>query len=232
MQSVLNSLSRCALFQGFSEAGLQRAAEVCHRKRFNEGELIYASGTSRKALTVVVSGSVRITSSAASGKESILIVFGADNWFGDAVFCKTAPRLYNAFAHESVELLDFSETVISELMRQHPECYPAILDQVALRSCATATANARYALLSIPARVGRSLLSLMIFQSKGGLTDQAYSLKMTQEQLGSMVGMTRQGVNKAIKTLEEAELIRLTYGKITLENPLELERFLSDMEEA
>ena len=43
-------------------------------------------------------------------------------------------------------------------------------------------------------------------------------LQISQEEIGFLAGLSRQRVNQALKTLQEAELLRLEYGKLTILN--------------
>ncbi|MDX1755217.1 MAG: Crp/Fnr family transcriptional regulator [Marinobacter sp.] len=230
MQEKLKALSRCALFGGFSQAGLGEAARICKRKSFGEGEALYLKGASGKALTVVVSGSVRVTSILPSGRESILTIIGAGNWLGDAVFCSMPARVYGATAHQPVDVLEFSEAQVARLLAAHPEGYPVIVDQLARRMCAAMMIIEDDTARSIPARVGRRLLFLQMFQGDGRTSGQPVQLRVTREQLGNMVGLTRQAAQKAIQVFEQAGLLSLDYGTITLKNPAQLEAFLNDMD--
>lgn len=229
MTDTLIALSNCPLFKGFPPESLTLAAELGRCHPFAAGEPIYTKGNSAKALAVVASGSVRINSSNAAGKECCLIICGAGSWFGDAVFCRTSPRLYGAVAHEAGELLEFGEAEVARLMAAYPHWYPTIVDQLARRLCATLTIIEDDALRSIPVRVGRRLLFLLAFHGGGPSKHQPVTLKLTREQLGSMVGMTRQGVQKAIQVFEQEGLVTLDYGTVTLENPAALETFLDQL---
>ena len=42
------------------------------------------------------------------------------------------------------------------------------------------------------------------------------SLPVSQEELGQLVGLSRQRVNQALKVLEQAGLLRIDYGGVTV----------------
>jgi hypothetical protein len=60
-------------------------------------------------------------------------------------------------------------------------------------------------------RVARSLASLfhpILYPGVGDL------LRITQQELGYLVGLSRQRVNQALRTLQEVRLIRIEYGGV------------------
>lgn len=230
MSEKLEFLSRCALFSGFPQSALKEAAEICIYREFSEEQALYAGGAHSKRLTIVASGSVRITSFLPSGRESILAIIGAGNWLGDAIFSSVPARVYGATAHEAVQVLEFSEAQIKSLLKRYPQGYPVIVDQLASRLCAAMSIIEDDTARNTPARIGRRLLMLNMFQGDGKITSQPVTLRLTREQLGNMIGITRQAVQKAIRVFEEAELISLDYGSIKLENPARLETFLTQMD--
>ncbi|MDO3721660.1 Crp/Fnr family transcriptional regulator [Marinobacter sp. chi1] len=231
MSETSQILSRCALFAGFPPEGLEEAASLCTYKSFHEEQALYIKGASGKALTVIVSGSVRVTSTLPSGRESILTIVGAGNWLGDAVFCSLPARVYGAIAHEPVEVLEFSEAQVHRLLATYPQAYPVIVDQLARRMCAAMMIIEDDTARSIPVRVGRRLLFLQIFQGDGKITEQPMRLRLTREQVGNMVGLTRQAAQKAIRVFEQENLVSLEYGTITLTNPARFETFLTGLDE-
>ena len=51
------------------------------------------------------------------------------------------------------------------------------------------------------------------------------SLPLSQEEMGQMVGLSRQRVNQALKRLEQAGLLKVEYGGVTIEDLDGLRRF-------
>ncbi len=230
MTDITATLARCPLLLGFPPEGIKQIARLCRVNTFREGEQIYAKGVSAKALTVVGSGSVRVCSLNSAGKELTLTICGPGNWFGDAVFCAEAPRLWGAIAHEDCQTLELADAPFKAVMAAYPQCYPVMLDQVAGRLCAAITSLEEGSLLSLPARVGWRLLMLASYLTGDQRDSRTVRLKLTREQLGNTLGITRQAVQKAMQGFEQAGLVRLDYGTITLTNPQALAQFLDTLD--
>jgi len=70
-------------------------------------------------------------------------------------------------------------------------------------------------LLGPDARLARGLAGLFNPVLYPGL---GRSLPLSQEEMGQMVGLSRQRVNQALKRLEQAGLLKVEYGGVTIEN--------------
>ena len=86
------------------------------------------------------------------------------------------------------------------------------------------------ALRRIEARCGRRLLFLLQFKGSDDNSEQPVRFHLTREHLANMLGMTRQGVHKVTKGLEQAGLLQLEYGGITVCNPRALKAYLDGLD--
>ncbi len=225
MSDIVEILAGCRVLSGLPQEGLEQAARIARVLTFAEGQTIYSKGSTAKTLAVIESGAVRINALNAAGKELTLTICGAGNWFGDAVFAADATRAYGAVAHEPTRLLEFSSEEINALLETYPQAYAVIARELGQRLRAAFTVITDDALRSIPARLARRLLFIAAFQY--GRSDQPVSLRLTQEQLGNMLGITRQAANRAMQPMVEQGLLEYRYGQVYLKDPTGLEAFIS-----
>lgn len=224
MTDVLDTLGKCRLLAGLPQQGLKEAMSIASVRRFAEGQTIYQRGSSPRTMSVIASGSVRINAINGAGKEMTLMICGEDNWFGDAVFSPDSRRLYGAVAHEDTLLIEFSCEGFMALLETYPECYPVIIRELGCRLNAALRVISDDALQGIPARLARRLLFTAAFQH--GRDDQPVDLKLTQEQLGTMLGISRQAAYRALQTLVAEELVEFRYGLVHLGDPAGLKNFI------
>ncbi|SDW97593.1 Crp/Fnr family transcriptional regulator [Marinobacter mobilis] len=225
MTDVLDTLTRCPLLAGLPPEALAQAAKLATVRDFAENQTMYSKGSSPKTLVVIQSGAVRVNTVSRAGKELTLMICGPDNWFGDAVFWPESPRLLGAVAHEDTRIIEFASDSFMALLAAFPQCYPVIIQQLGLRLRAALMVIEDDALRGIPARLARRLLFIAAFQY--GRTDHPVSLRLTQEQLGTMLGITRQATQRAMQLLVAKELVELRYGSILLSDPAGLETFIA-----
>ena len=77
-------------------------------------------------------------------------------------------------------------------------------------------------LLDIDARLPRNLAALFNPVLYPGTERE---LLISQEEIGFLAGLSRQRVNQALKTLQDADLLRLEYGKVVILDVEGLRRF-------
>lgn len=225
MSSKHNILSQCRLFQAIPPEGIAEAALLARLREFEEGQIIYQKGISAKTLTLVESGSIRVNAVNSSGKEMTLMFCSAGNWFGDGIFFPDSPRPYGAVAHEQTRILEFAAADFIALLARYPQCYPSIIQQLGRRLEAALLIIEDDVLRSIPARLARRLLFAADFHIDGG-ADSA-SLRLTQEQVGNMLGISRQAIYRAMQKLKTEGLIDFSYGSISIISKAALEVFIS-----
>jgi len=226
MIDVIEALANCDLVGQMSGAGQAEAARMCKVHSFSENQIIYQKGSSPKTMAMVESGSVRVNAVNSAGKEMTLMICGPGSWFGDAVFFAETPRLFGAVAHEPTTLIEFPAEEFTKLLASYPECYPAIIKHLAYRLQATLMVIEDDALRSLPARVARRLLLVADFQL--GTHAESVSLRLTQEQLGNMLAITRQAAHRAMQVLMNEGLIEYGYGCIHLKSRKGLELFIAN----
>ncbi len=223
MPDLMSVLRACPILAGFPQAALGEAVHSARVRRFRAGDPIYDSGTLQSTLCVIAEGAVRITSVNSAGREATLIVFDAGSWFGDTVFSPGMPRVYGATAHEDAVIVELPGDSFRQLMARYPESYALALDLVSRRLWSAMSIIEDDALRGVSARIGRRLLFMAEIQGAGAASTEPVTLKLTREQIANMMGMSRQGVHRRIKELEQTGLLRLAYGEVTITNPAALE---------
>ncbi|MDX1755358.1 MAG: Crp/Fnr family transcriptional regulator [Marinobacter sp.] len=230
MTDIKAVLKGCPLLAGLPEQAFDEAVAMARLRRFASEKMIYAKGSMQSALCVIASGTVRISSVNAAGREATLIIFDAGAWFGDTVFSPGTPRVYGATAHEDVTIVELPGEGFQRLLARYPQAYPVALDLVSRRLWSAMSIIEDDALRGIEARIGRRLLFLAQIQGAGEVSSEPVTFRLTREHMANMMGMTRQGVHKVIKRFEEAGLIRLDYGRITITDPRALLAYLKTLD--
>lgn len=223
---ILAVLQSCSLLSGLPEPALREAAALARIKPFKANQVIYQRGEVQSALSVVGSGSVRISSSNEAGREVILTLFEAGAWFGDTVFSPGMPRVFGATAHSAGELVELPGQEYRALLARYPQAYPRTLDMLSRRLWSAISIIEDNALLDMPGRIGRRLLFLAETYDRGQDSGPV-TFKLTREHIANMMGMTRQGVHGVLKNLEEEGLIHFGYGVVTLPDPRALRDYLA-----
>lgn len=230
MEELKKLLLQCPVLSGLPEEGINDAVQIARTRHFDEKALICNKGDKHSSLMVIAKGSVRVNSISPKGKEVTLMIFDTGGWFGDNVFSPGMPRIFGATAHSDVTLLELPGDKFRQLLAKYPQSYPVILDLMSRRLWSAISVIEDDAIRGIEERIGRRLLLLATYQTNQPINADPCVVRVTREHIANMMGLTRQSVHKVLKKLEALGTLTLSYGSITIHNPLEMEEYLKQLE--
>jgi CRP-like cAMP-binding protein len=218
-------LSQVGLFADLSSAELIGLAALMRPRPYARDEVIYLRGDPGTAFYVIANGKVKITLTSPDGKELILRRLGPGDFHGELALLDDEPRSADAIATEPSVLLVLQRDAFRQFLAEHPAVATKLLSTVSnyLRRNAELIQDATF--LDVPARLARILLEL------AGGTDGALPPagtvipdRLKQSELASLVGATRESINKWLGAFERQGLIRYEKGQIVLLRPAGLKQ--------
>ena len=186
---------------------------ACRRQRFPRKGFVFHEGEPGDSLHLIASGSAAVRVTNPMGEVATLDVLGPGQSFGEqALVDPSSRRSATVVALEKLETLRLSGDGFAELCRSHPQAHRALTALLAARLRATSQALMDALYLPADKRVLRQLHRLTdLYGSDGGVV-----VPLTQDDLASMAGTTRQTVNKVLRAAEDAGMVGLTRGRITV----------------
>ena len=185
--SRLNEATRCMLLQEAKKLGLRRK------------EWLIRQGYPSEHLFLIESGSVLLLRSDSSGAEVALDLLGPGDLCGiEDALCEQ-PYELSARATTQTVCYRFSADAIREALNRDPSVATVLASYVATRLRLAAEHMEILALENIQARVTRVLQRLVLQAGRGDATDLL--LPITQGDLASLVGGSRQSVNRSLGDL-------------------------------
>lgn len=172
----------------------------------------------------VISGVVKVNNVAPSGKSTTLLGLAPGSWFGEGSLLKEESRRYDATALRDSEIAFMPKSTFLWLLDNSLFFNRFLISQLNKRLGQFIGAMENERLLDVDARVARSLAAM--FDS--WYPQQTLMLKISQEEIGQLAGLSRQRVNSALKVLDERGLIRVNYGEIHVLDLAKLSTFHSE----
>lgn len=172
----------------------------------------------------VISGVVKINNIAQSGKSTTLLGLAPGAWFGEGSLLKEESRRYDALALRDSEMALMPRSTFLWLLDNSIFFNRFLISQLNKRLGQFIGAMENERLLDVDARVARSLAAMF----DAWYPQQTMMLKISQEEVGQLAGLSRQRVNTSLKALEEHGLIRVSYGEIHIIDLEKLSAFHSD----
>jgi CRP/FNR family transcriptional regulator, cyclic AMP receptor protein len=193
---------------------LMELAAVTYLENFPRNRLIFQKGDPGDSMMAVVRGKVKICSHSIDGKELVLNIINQGGVFGEIALLDGETRSADAVALEDTDLLFLDRSKFLPLLET-----PELLNLITVlckRLRQTSEHLEDTLFLEAPARLARSLLRLGETFGKPAGAGARIDIKLSQSQLGSIVGVSRESVNKHLGEWEEAGYISRASGVITL----------------
>ena len=192
------------------------------RRVYDEGAIIFMRGDPGDSLCGVVSGRVRISVSRPGGKEVFLNIMAPGETFGEIALLDGEPRTATATAIVRTELFIIPREQFLRVLGNEPQLASHLIQLLCRRVRWTAQLIEDSALLTVPARVARRLLSLA--RLHGHQTANGTKLSISQEELAQFLGLSRQIVNQHLQGWKAKGWILAGRGNVTIANVPVLER--------
>ena len=205
------------LFAEFGPHAISELVTASERVGYARNERIFAAGDDASDLYVVASGLVSISSRAPDGRESMMALMEDGDLFGEMGLFDGLGRSAEARALEPSELVRVPYPAVRARFDVHPELLWRVVAFLSRRLRVTDEALADAMFLDVPARTAKRLLDL------AGTQDR-FVLPLTQEELASLVGASRERVNKAIASFERLGWLSQSGRQYVITERVELER--------
>ncbi|MGV8919103.1 MAG: cAMP-activated global transcriptional regulator CRP [Pseudomonas sp.] len=191
---------------------LDKLLTYCQRRRFSSKSNIICAGDRSDSLFFIIKGTVTILIEDDEGREMIVAYLNAGDFFGEL-------GLFDQIGHEiersawvrsktECEVAEISYAKFREVTQQDPDILYAIGGQMAERLRNTTRKVGDLAFLDVTGRVARSLLDLCK-QPDAMTHPDGMQIKVTRQEIGRIVGCSREMVGRVLKALQEQNLVHV-----------------------
>lgn len=180
--------------------------------RLGVGEWAQAEGDDRPGLSVVISGQLHSYCAAPGDREVLIGLVGPGSVIGHATRYSGGPRLVTAVCVEPSTFLELSEDALDRIGSQAPLIWQAMAGFAYAHMRSAVRMAAEVIALRPRERIAARLLA---FHDHIQSADRQV-IKVSQELLGEMMGLTRKTINYHLSSFEADGLVRIGYGKIEL----------------
>lgn len=179
----------------------------CHRRRYPAKSTIIYQGDKSESLYFILEGSVTVVIEDNDGRELVLAYLNAGDFFGEmGLFDGQDVRSAWVKAKVESEIAEISYNKFQQLVKENPDILMRLSGQMALRLRNTSRKVGDLAFMDVTGRVARALLDLS--KEPDAMTHpDGMQIKITRQELGRIVGCSREMVGRVLKVLEEQEHI-------------------------
>lgn len=200
-------------------AGLQQTLlDMGRLRRLVPGQPLFARGGEADGLCCVTAGALRVGAHDAQGQAAVLAYLEPYQWFGEIAMIDGLPRTHDAVAETDSQVLVVPQAGLLAWLEGAPEHWRDIARLACRKLRVSFVVLEELAQLPLEERVLRRLqLQAMGYGSRDVARRR---VRMAQETLAHMLGVSRQSVNRALQQLQERGALRLHYGEIELLDPV------------
>src|SRR6266516_2897577 len=213
-----------SLFADLADEDIRQLMAVAKKRTFRPGEVIFHRDDVGQVLYVIKEGKVNICLISPEGQEISLVVLGKGDCFGELAILDGLPRSADAIALERVECYTLQRSDFHKAIMKNPKIAIQVLEVLSRRLRTTDDMVEDLIFLDVYGRVAKKLLELA--ETHGTKVDNGtrIDVRLTQQELASMVGASRESVNKVMGYFTDKNFISTDKHKITLHRISDLER--------
>lgn len=163
------------------------------KSNYRKGQLVFSQGEAADAVFYIEQGKTKITVLSEQGKEAVVAILGAGEFFGEGCLAGQPRRMATASAVSASVIMRLEKTAMIRLIHEEPSFAEEFVSHLLARSVRVEEDLIDLLLNSSEKRLARVLLLLANFGKEG--RPEPVVANISQETLAAMVGTTRPRVN-------------------------------------
>jgi len=194
----------------------------CHIHRYPPKTTLINAGSKADTLYYLIKGSVSVMIKDDEGKEMILTYLSQGEFFGELGLFEDTVRTAWVKSKNPCEVAEISYKKFKQLIQINPEILMRLTAQLAKRLQNTSKQVTNLAFLDVAGRIAQTLMHLAE-QPEAMTHPNGMQIKITRQEIGQMVGCSRETVGRILKMLEDQHLISAHGKTIVVYEPPKLQ---------
>jgi CRP-like cAMP-binding protein len=218
---------RFRMISALSDDQRRQLEKMTRMLEVKRGTRIYLPGDPSDQIFLLKSGVIKISTITADNREVILAFLHSGDIFGELAVVDDAPRDHLAEAYDDCVICAMNRDTVLRLVRETPEIGFQITKLIGLRLRTFRSRVEELLCKSAHARVAHALLELA---ERHGVTDNEgvlMTLRLSQGDLGRLVGLSRETVNAILQEWREQSLLEMDRRSVRLRKPERLRQIAS-----
>ncbi|WP_297376620.1 Crp/Fnr family transcriptional regulator [uncultured Helcococcus sp.] len=196
-------------------------------QEYSKGEVIFRTHDPASKMFVVLAGEIKISKIMSDGKEQILYIYEPGNFVGAHNILSGDMYEYTAYALKKTLVLTISSSDVDKVLKHNQQFLLMVAQQSFERIRKAEELIDRLSVISTDVKLAKLLKNLMSLYGKENEDGVMIEFNITQEELGSLSGISRETVSRKLNQFEEEGIIKIvSRGKILILNEAELDNIL------
>lgn len=191
---------------------------------YSAHDVIFSAGDEGNGLYLISNGEVAITIDSPEAKSLVINIYGSGDIIGELSVIDTFPRSANAVSLSESKLSFISKNVFHDYLSLNPGMAIKLLPILAYRIRKTSDLLWDTSFLGGAQRVARRLIESMRRKQENQNGNQGESIYLTQDEISSLSGISRESVNKILARFQELNILAKKWKRIIILDQTALER--------
>jgi CRP/FNR family cyclic AMP-dependent transcriptional regulator len=216
MVHYVDFLRKVPLFSELDADELQQLAGVVREHHYKKNVTIFHFDDPGNAMFILKSGLVKVTIEDQDGREIIIRMLYPTDFFGEMSLIDNMPRSATVTTQEPSEALIIYREQFLELIEKSPKL---LLNMTAVLSRRLRRVNElirSLAFFDVYGKVARVLLTLATEKGRATERGTVIDLRLTQQELAELAGMSRETMTRTLRDFQQAGVVRIESGIITI----------------
>jgi CRP-like cAMP-binding protein len=200
-------LERMDLFGHLEKQDIEKLARLAVHSNVKKRTPLYLPGDPADKVYLLKRGVVKISYLSEAGKEVTLAFLHPGDVFGELAVVDGSPRDHLAEVHEDATLCTFSRADFMSVMSAYPDIAFRITKLIGLRLRKLGNRVEKLLFKSAHARLAQTLLELSQEHGVQDAEGTLLTLKLSQRELGNLVGLSRESVNLCLADFKRQGLV-------------------------
>jgi CRP/FNR family transcriptional regulator, cyclic AMP receptor protein len=185
--------------------------------RFPKGKTVFAQGDPCEGVYYIRSGECKVSVISERGKEAVVALHEAGDFFGEGCLTGQRRRLATVTAMSDLELMRFDNAAIQRVLHEEPAFSELFISHLLARNARVEADLVDQLFNSSEKRLARLLLLMANFGKEGN--PEPVIAKISQETLAEMIGTTRSRVSAFMNKFRKLGFIEYN-GQLKVHNSL------------
>ena len=212
-------LGSVSIFSSLGEQELDLLLEATTTKRLESKEILFRKGDPGNQLYGILSGSLKVTTTGADGKDVMFGLMGPGEVIGEIALLDAEERSASVVAVEPTELLTLHRRELIPFLENHPRAAIGLAGILAATVRRLSERAEDRQTMPLPGRIAKRLLALSEQYGKHPIVGGPVEVHLPQQDLADLVGTTRESVNKQLRAWEGEGIIGIGRGRVVLKRP-------------
>jgi CRP-like cAMP-binding protein len=220
MAIQIELLQSMGYFTGINAAQLEPLSHLFKEVRYDQGTLFLAEGDLTDSLYFIVSGLVKVYKTSPGGKEQVLHIAPPGDSLNDVSLFDGGPNAAGMLALTPVVLYTIKKNDIFRVLQENPRLMMNVIRSLAQRIRRDSNLLEDLSSSQVLVRLAK------LFLGRYGGEELTEGLNLTQKDIASLVGSSREMVNRSLKIIEDMGGIRLSRRRIIIQDKNVLKKII------